>query len=79
MSESPTGVQLSMVKVVDVEGGKCELIPSGQMYDQVNGEKSEMGIVNVVGAKSYLVCVEPKVEQMGQNAQLCNQAKGETS
>ena len=62
-----------------LRGGKSELIPSGQMYNQVNGEKSEMGIVNGVGAKSYLVCVEPKVEQMGQNAQLCNQARGEMS
>ena len=35
--------------------------------------------MNVVGVKRYLVCVLPKVEQMGQNTQVCNQAEGETS
>ena len=39
----------------------------------------QLGIGNVVGTKSDMVCVDPKVEQTGQNAQVCNQAEGETS
>ena len=68
------------------EGPKCEV---GHREccggNQAEGETSEMvtgmqlGMVNVVGAKSDLVSVEPKVEKMGQNAQVCNQVRGEMS
>ena len=61
-------MHLSMVEVVDVEVGKSELIPSRQMYNQINGEKSEM-VTGVRGEKS----------EMATSMLMCNDVRGETS